>query len=74
MVNRALARLGVQKLTGFAEDRIRLSAQNSFALPGGRKFSFGGFKINAKVISQPLDVPLGDLNPFVNRTAISRTL
>ena len=74
LVDRAAARRRIKKLTGLAEDRIRLPSQNLLTLPGGGVSSLGGFKINTKVIGESLYVTPVNLNSFVNRATISGTL
>lgn len=74
MINRALPGFGIQKLTSLAEDRIGLSPKNPLALPGRGESLLGSRTINAKILREPINVSLGDLNPFVNRTTVRGAL
>src|SRR5213075_1165200 len=74
LVDRAATRRWIEKLASLAEDRVRLSTQDLLALPGCRKSALRSFKINTKVIGEPVYVTPGNLNSFVNRATVCGTL
>src|ERR1041384_3649824 len=74
VIDRATARLRIEKLAGFAEDRIAFAPEHRLVLPHSRVTSLRHFIGDIEVPRQPFDVALRHLHAVVDRTTISRAL
>ena len=74
-IDRAAARLGIEKAATAFENRVFLMAHHVMAVIflEAREFLFGGFISQAMMFRQSLDVGLGDFDPVIG-AAITGTL
>src|SRR5262249_55505886 len=70
IINRALPRLRIQELTGFAEDRVSLLAQDALSLVGLGESRQRGLSLNLKMPGNAFDITSINLDPLVNRATI----
>lgn len=71
VINPTLARIGIKKLAGLSEDRIRLAAQHTFVVINPCEPLLGHLITYAEVSRQTIHIALGDLHALVDRTTVS---
>ncbi len=73
IVDRALSRFGVEKLTGLAENRIGFAAQNAFTVVFSGESLGRFFYIEGEMSGDLLQISLCDLDSLIYRATVRGT-